>query len=147
MNKIIRTTILSSIALFISQVSSGQGCVAIRSTGGYCGMQHTDSSEWQFNINNRYFKSFRHFVGDEEQKQRQELGTEVINHSMATDLTIQKKLNARWSVMVNMPVLTNSRSSLYEHANVGRYTTHSFGIGDMRLAVYRWLWNPEKLYK
>jgi hypothetical protein len=147
MNKIIITAIFSSITLFTSQITFGQGCVAIRSTGGYCGMQHTDNSEWQFSINNRYFKSFRHFVGDEEQKQRQELGTEVINHSLATDLAIQKKLNARWSVMVDLPILTNSRSSLYEHANVGRYTTHSFGIGDMRIAVYRWLWNPEKLYK
>src|SRR3954469_13706806 len=115
MNKIIITTILSSIALFISQVTSAQGCVAIRSTGGYCGMQHTDSSQWQFSINNRYFKSFRHFVGDEEQKQRQELGTEVINHSSATDLTLIRRLNARWSVMVDLPILANSRSSLYEH--------------------------------
>ncbi|MCW3106263.1 MAG: hypothetical protein JWQ09_769, partial [Segetibacter sp.] len=124
-----------------------QGCVAIRSTGGYCSMQHADSSKWLLSINNRYFKSFRHFVGTEEQKQRQTLGNEVINHSIATDVAITRKIGSRWSFMLDMPILSNSRSSLYEHSNVGRFTTHSFGVGDMRIALYRWLWNPEKLYK
>lgn len=126
---------------------SAQGCVAIRSTGGYCGMQHADSSKWLLSINNRYFKSFRHFVGTEEQKQRIELGNEVINHSTATDIAVTRKLSSRWSIMLDLPILSNTRSSLYEHANVGRYTTRSFGLGDMRIAAYRWLWNPEKLYK
>jgi hypothetical protein len=30
---------------------------------------------------------------------------------------------------------------------VGRYVTHSFGIGDMRLAVYAWLLSPDKMPK
>jgi hypothetical protein len=124
-----------------------QGCVAIRSTGGYCSMQQADSSKWQLTINNRYFKSFRHFVGTDEQKQRMDLGTEVINHSTATDIAITRKLNSRWSLMLDMPILSNARSSLYEHANIGRNTTRSFGLGDMRVVLYSWLWNPEKKYK
>jgi hypothetical protein len=134
------------VILALNKINA-QGCVAIRSTGGYCSMQQADSSKWQLSINNRYFKSFRHFVGTDEQKQRMELGTEVINHSTATDLAITRKINSRWSLMLDLPILSNTRSSLYEHANVGRYSTHSFGLGDMRIAVYRWLWNPEKLYK
>src|SRR5258708_36224108 len=55
-----------------------QGCVAIRSTGGFCtvgGHSTIDStSKWQFTVNNRYYKSFRHYVGTAEQKQRQTLG-------------------------------------------------------------------------
>lgn len=134
-------------AIFVGNSINAQGCVAIRSTGGYCTMQNTDSSKWLLSINNRYFKSFRHFVGTDEQKQRMELGTEVINHSTATDIAITRKFNSGWSFMLDLPILSNARSSLYEHANVGRYTTYSFGLGDMRLAVYKWLWNPEKLYK
>lgn len=110
-------------------------------------MQHADSSKWQLSINNRYFKSFRHFVGTEEQKQRQTLGNEVINHSTATDIAVIRKIGSRWSLMLDLPVLSNSRSSLYEHGNIGRFTTHSFGLGDMRIAAYSWLWNPEKMYK
>ena len=53
----------------------GQGCVAIRSTGGLCTMdEHPDSAvkggAWLFNSNTRYYKSFRHFVGKVEQYQR-----------------------------------------------------------------------------
>ena len=53
--------------------------------------------------------------------------------------------------MVNVPVISNARSSLYEHGLINgtnkfneRHSTHSFGIGDMRIAAYRWLFNPKK---
>lgn len=138
------------ISVFTSSLYS-QGCVAIKSTGGFCTMQHdqseSGSSKWVLSINNRYFKSFRHFVGTEEQKQRLTAGTEVINHQYTADVAITRHINPRWSVMLDIPLLSNARSSLYEHANVGRYSTHSFGLGDMRIAVYSWLLNPEKVRK
>ncbi|MBS1935662.1 MAG: hypothetical protein JST96_16800 [Bacteroidetes bacterium] len=126
-----------------------QGCVAIRSTGGI-GMQHGNSdtaSKWILNINNRYFRSYKHFIGTDEQKQRQTLGTEVINHQYTMDIGITRNINPRWSIFVDMPIEDNSRSSLYEHSNLGRFKTHSFGVGDIRFAVYSWLWDPEKQHK
>jgi len=136
------------ILFFIGYQSYSQGCVAIRSTGGMCTMDHhIDTTKWQLSINNRYFKSYKHFIGTVEQTQRQTLGTEVINHDYTMDIAIQHKLSARWSWMLDIPILANSRSSLYEHNNVGRYLTHSFGIGDIRFAVYSWLVNPEKMPK
>ncbi|MBS1661033.1 MAG: hypothetical protein JST68_08285 [Bacteroidetes bacterium] len=126
-----------------------QGCVAIRSTGGFCaGGGHVDSlSKWQISVNNRYFRSFRHFVGTEEQKQRIAQGTNVINHQYTMDMGIYRILNPRWSLMLDVPIEANSRSSLYEHANLGRFTTHSFGIGDIRLAAYAWIVDPVKMPK
>jgi hypothetical protein len=123
-----------------------QGCVAIHSTGGFCtagkDARMDTTSKWLFSANNRYFRSFRHFVGTDEQKQRQTLGNEVINHQYTLDMAIYRLINARWSIMLNMPIEANSRSSLYEHANLGRYLTHSFGVGDIRIAVYDWLMDP-----
>jgi hypothetical protein len=124
-----------------------QGCVALRSTGGYCTMQHTDDSKWQLSVSGRYFKSFRHFVGKEEQEERVKAGTEVINHQLLMDFALTRKINSRWSVMLDLPLLSNTRSSLYEHQNIGRYTTRSFGIGDMRFAVYAWLLDAAKSHK
>ncbi|MES1159190.1 MAG: hypothetical protein ABUM51_00390, partial [Bacteroidota bacterium] len=67
-----------------------QGCVAIRSTGGFCSAgkeaQIDTTHKWQFSTNNRYFKSYKHFIGTDEQKQRQTLGTEVINHQYTLDM-------------------------------------------------------------
>ena len=43
---------------------------------------------WYLDINNRYFKSYKHFVGKEEQKHREEEGSNVINHSYETDISL-----------------------------------------------------------
>ena len=130
----------------LSLQSNAQGCVAIRSTGGMCTMDHTDTSasKWLFNANNRYFNSFRHFVGTVEQTQRADLGTEVINNAYTLDLAITRNINKRWSVSFDMPILYNTRSSLYEHGGKERHMTSSYGIGDVRFSVYDWILDPVK---
>lgn len=141
--------------LFFVLISAGvyaQGCVAIRSTGGSCSMpMHHDSvafqKHWTFSANNRYFKSFRHFKGKEEQKERLEIGNEVINRQYTLDLVFTRIFNERWSVMVDFPILANNRSSLYEHGFEERHYTSSFGLGDIRVAAYRWLLDPSESKK
>lgn len=152
MNKLfyLSTILVTLICSLSFNKSNAQGCVAIRSTGGMsCDMHHPDdtTSKWQLSINNRYYKSYKHFVGTEEQKQRQTLGNEVINHAYTMDLGLTRELSQRWSVFLDIPIVANSRSSLYEHANVGRYLTHSFGVGDIRFAAYSWLCNPARHHK
>jgi hypothetical protein len=137
----------ASFLVFFTKNATAQGCVAIRSTGGICTMEHSESenpSKWVLNINNRYFKSFRHFVGTKEQKQRVANGSEVINHSYTMDITLTRNLNKWWSFSIDAPILANSRSSLYEHDGKNRFVTHSFGLGDIRLSAYRWVLDPAK---
>jgi hypothetical protein len=134
-----------------------QGCVAIRSTGGFCTAQSMDHqsapSPWTLGINNRYYESYKHFIGTEEQKQRVDSGTNVINHSYTLDLILTRMLTRRWSLSFDMPILANSRSSKYEHygnnstSPNARQSTHSFGIGDIRLTAYYWLIDPVKSTK
>lgn len=123
-----------------------QGCVAIRGVAGVCG-RPADANGWDMNINNRYFKSYKHFVGTEEQKERVENGSEVINHSYELDITATRTFNTRWSVGLTLPIMAFGRSSLYEHDRQNRYSTHSFGIGDIRVAAYRWMFDPAKSHK
>lgn len=131
-----------------SQQLHAQGCVAVRSTGGMCtagtAMADTMPAQWELYANNRYFKSFRHFVGTDEQKQRVQQGTEVINHQYSLDITLLRHLKNGWSLAINLPVNANTRSSLYEHGGnaagpAGRHSTHSFGLGDIRITAYKWL--------
>jgi hypothetical protein len=67
--------------------------------------EHPDSTvsggAWLFNSNSRYYRSYKHFVGNEEQKQRIALGTNVINHSYAQDLTLTRIFNNRWSFSID----------------------------------------------
>ncbi len=141
-----------------------QGCVAIRTVGGLNTMQHAgmmhdgmqhdgmtamkDSSLWDLNVSGRYFKSYRHFNGTDEQKQRVAEATDVRNFSRALDISLVRKINEQWSIGMYLPLLYNERSSLYEHvSNVKgnpRYTTYSQGIGDIRLTAYKWIIAPKE---
>jgi len=136
-------------SILIHQSSYAQGCVAIRSNGGTCTMTANEINQsmqthqaWVFTMNNRYFKSFRHFVGTEEQKQRVAQGSEVINRVFATELGLTRQFNDRWSFAFFAPIISNGRSSLYEHDGKHRNSTSSFGLGDIRFATYYWLVNP-----
>ena len=83
-------------------------------------------------------------MGTAEQKQRIQQGTEVINHSFTCDLSLSRKLKNRWSVSFNIPIISNTRSSLYEHDGKTRHSTSSFGIGDVRLSAAKWLFSEKK---
>lgn len=157
--KLAKHTIILFSLIALYQYSNAQGCVAIRSNGGTCTMMGHDeataakSDFWTFAMNNRYFKSFRHFVGTEEQKQRVQEGTEVINYVFSTELGITRQLNKRWSIALFTPIASNARSSMYEHYGNSstnpnaRRKTHSFGLGDIRFAAYYWLVDPAKTSK
>jgi len=155
MNRVLSTIFLSGFTLLTAIKTQGQGCVALRGSGTSCVMTHADEDQadkWIFNMGGRYFKSYKHFKGREEQKERVVQGTEVINHQTAIDLTLTRILDDRWSVMIDVPLLFNARSSLYEHGLVNgrntfneRHSMHSYGLGDIRIAVYRWLLNPRKV--
>jgi hypothetical protein len=149
-----KLTIILLFSLAINHAAKSQGCVAVRSTGNSCSMDKPDAAtKWQLNLNNRYFKSYKHFVGKEEQHHRVDSGTEVINHTYSLDITLSRKVSSRWSLAVTAPIISNVRSSLYEHyGNTSKNTnarreTKSFGLGDVRLSAYRWMFNPEKSKK
>lgn len=151
-----RLVILTLLFVTFSIYHAGaQGCVAIRSTGSnLCTMMHEDDAagnghnngSWQFNAGYRYYESFRHYVGTAEQKQRLTAQNEVINHAYTVDLSIVRFFNSRWSLAFGVPVLANTRSQVAKWDG-SRYQTHAFGLGDMRLTVYRWMLDPAKARK
>ncbi|WP_460981069.1 hypothetical protein [Spirosoma fluminis] len=163
MKKIISTSALAVACIVIAQApASAQGCVAVRhmSSAAPVGTNSADffkqrTGRWQVSAGYRFFKSYKHFVGDAEQKQRVEQGTQVINVSHAIDLGITYMVNHRLSFSANLPVQDNDRSSLYEHygnavaqnPDQKRFHTGSRGIGDLRISGSYWLVNPVALPK
>lgn len=156
--------------LFIVLMSSlqgfSQGCVAIKNMpctamhglehpAGDSTMAASPTSGWELNLNYRYFRSYKHFVGDKEQKQRVDQGTEVINKVHSFDIAVVRNFKSRFMASLVVPVVFNYRSSLYEHygnsttANPQqkRFATQSAGIGDIRLTVSSWVLNPKKNHK
>ena len=138
--------IIATFIMIAAQQALGQGCVAIKGIGGICN-RPSEAGSWYLDFNNRYFKSYKHFVGKEEQHEREEGGTNVINHSYETDVTLTRVFNSRWSMGMTLPILAFTRSSLYEHDGRSRHSTQSFGIGDIRIAGYRWMFDPKTSHK
>ena len=131
--------------------SYGQGCVAVRNMASCSvGYDSTQKNTWQFSANYRYFRSFRHFRGKEEEEERVEEGTEVINHDNSLLIGINYTANRRFSFGLTIPYMYIDRSSLYEHygnqPGNPRFHTQSQGIGDMRLTGYYSAVQGSRLY-
>lgn len=129
-----------------TQFINAQGCIVIRNISGFGQYNLTDNAftaaDWQLNINNRYFKAFKDYKGTENQKTAKQ--NESIVQSFSTDISIGRLLRNGWSLDLSIPIASNSRTTTLEHGgpNTPRHTTHSFGIGDIRLVAYKWLVQP-----
>lgn len=148
-----RIFLIAAVIAYTLQANA-QGCVAVRGSGGSCMLQNDSAAKgWHFTSSSRYFRSYKHFRGKHEEKNRVEENTEVINQQFTLDLLITRNLTSRFSISAGFPVISNTRSSKYEHYGNSstdpnaRNTTKSFGIGDLRIAGYYWLIDPKKSHK
>jgi hypothetical protein len=118
----------------------GQGCIVARSSSVNGGPEtdggYLSPGEFDFSIGLRHQFSFRHFVGDVEQKQRIQLGTEVMNKINLMNYNLTYQANSRLSFTIDAPLLLASRRS-----NNSPYTTTAQGIGDTIVSAQGWLWD------
>jgi len=134
----------------------GQGCVAIRSqscSGNFVTGSNQSAvlggGDLMASLGYRYFRSFRHFRGTEEEANRVAEGTEVINHFNGIDLGLTYGITDRLALTLIAPFIISDRSSLYEHygnsltsnPNRNRFETQSNGLGDVRLTGSYWLFD------
>ena len=141
-----KLSLLLVAALFITSYARSQGCVVARNISGFGQYNLADNafstSEWQLNINNRYFKAFRDFKGKVDLKTDKQ--NESVVKSFTTNISIGRMLRNGWSLDLSIPFAGNSRTASLEHGgpNTTRRTTNSFGIGDIRFTAYKWLLKP-----
>ena len=139
------TCVWTALALFAAAIPGGklygQGCIVARSSsisggpegeGGYLA-----PGEFQFSVGLRHQFSFRHFVGDVEQKQRIQLGNQVMNKINLLNFNLSYQASHRFSFQVDAPLLLASRRS-----NNSPFTTTAQGIGDTFVSAQGWVWDP-----
>jgi len=138
MKKII---LLSAIVLTTTGKLLSQGCVAIRNVGGMSPdllfKNVGPNDRYILNITNRYFEASKSFRGDKAFSD-----TLVVNKIYTLNLSVLRLFDNGWSVGLNIPISANSRHNGADHKgplSFPKYTTRAFGIGDIRLAVYKWL--------
>ena len=149
-NPMLQKTIITCLlaVLFSITETMAQGCVAIRHFSSCLGNTIENSllgkGDVLIGTNYRYFKSFRHFRGTEQEPDRVTNNTEVINHAHAWDFFATLGISTRVYASLNVPTVINTRSSLYEHGRTERYTTFSRGLGDIRFGLGFWLLDPSE---
>ncbi len=148
MQSIINRILFQFIFLSLASAANleAQGCVAIRHFSSCVGTSLESNllnpGDVQLGINYRYFKSFRHFRGTEEEPDRVANGSEVINHSHSWDFFLTYGISNRLYASLTLPTVINTRSSLYEHGREERNTTFSRGLADVRMGIGYWLLDP-----
>ena len=133
------------VGTFIAVNVHAQGCVAIRHFScGLNGLQGAvlNTGDLSVGTSYRYFRSFRHFRGHEEEVDRLANNTEVVNYAHAMDVNLSYAITNRAFATLTLPFVVNVRSSLYEHGRDERHSSFSRGLADSRIGVGYWLLTP-----
>lgn len=93
-----------------------------------------DKGRWQLSVGFRKQRSHRHFVGTEEQRERAEQGTEVVNNIYLYDVALTYAINRRYNLTVAVPIQRATR-----RRGTSPQVFHSFGIGDISVMGRMWL--------
>jgi hypothetical protein len=145
---------MKKLILFLSTLaiitySWSQGCVAIRNVAGvtpdllFENVQPND--KWLLNLTNRYFEASSTYVGE-----KYITDSLVTNKIYTLNISALRLLDKGWSIAVGLPISANSRRNSKDHGGspqTPKHTTRAFGIGDLRLSVYKWLLNPASTKK
>ena len=157
---------IAAIFLISYYNATAQGCVAVRQMGGVGAMCSSSSynlskGDIQVGTNYRYFHSWRHYVGTEEQPQRQttggghddkgnDRGNAVNIYSHAIDLNFSYGLTNRLQFNLSLPWVNNERSQVLRTTgavkDTFRYSVFAKGLGDVRLGLNYWTIDPAKAH-
>lgn len=99
-------------------------------------------NRWQVSTSWRYQRSHRHFVGPDEQEEREEEGSEVVNTINLAEVAIRYNATPQWSFTLGIPYLIAERSSPIRDANrvvVDRSLTQARGVGDISITARKLL--------
>jgi hypothetical protein len=142
--------------------AAAQGCVAVRQMGGVNPLSSNGytlpKGEFQIGAGYRYFHSWRHYVGTEEQEHRQytggghdangkERGNAVNIYSHAIDLNVSYGLTDRIQLNLTLPYVNNERSQVLRTTtnprDTFRYSVYARGLADIRISANYWVFDPK----
>jgi len=155
MKKTVQSAAVSAALLLSLQAmhsaAHAQGCVAAHSPqpvisgldpGAQANQRHYAGSGLLHGLTvttgYRVYNSWRHFVGTDEQHQREELHNAIVNHVNLFELDLDYQLTPRLSVIASVPGMEATRHGQSSPTNYYR----SGGIGDVTVGVHSWIFRP-----
>lgn len=103
-----------------------------------------EAGQWQMSLSYRGLESNTHYSGSVRQREREELGTFVINKQQVLDLGLSYTLSRRVSLSLGVPLVKASWSIPTPTQPVPgpRAQQDAEGLGDVSLTARSWLWDP-----
>lgn len=114
--------------------------IGVQCSGGEGGSHDSgflDRGKWQLSVGLRKQRSHRHFVGTEEQVDRELQGTEVVNNIYLYDAALTYAVTRRFNLTVAVPFQDATR-----RRGTSPQIFHSIGIGDITVMGRLWMVKP-----
>ncbi len=145
-------SILAIAVIFVfAPRARAQGCIIAHSFGEVGGPTtqggYLQPGHWELTVGYRHQYSFRHYVGSVEQTYREVTHSEVRNRINLVPIDLTYQISRRWSADINVPFEFASRryyiaAGIFRpNSIIGDYGTQ--GMGDVTVAVHRWMWDPK----
>ena len=141
--------VLSIVMLAFFKAAFSQGCIPIRNLVGFGQFAKPsqdpltgEPTKWFLNITQRYFKAHDTYSGTEYVREP-DWGIKTTRVYLI-NFGVTRVFDKGWAVALDVPVLAGSRYAWrFEHVNPdsSKHTTHSFGLGDVRVTGFKWLWD------
>lgn len=119
----------------------------VRQSAPVIGASHTaapEAGQWQMSLSYRGLESSTHYSGSVRQREREELGTFVVNKQQVLDFGLTYHLSRRWNLSLGVPLVKASWSIPTPVAPTPgpRAQQDAEGLGDVSLTARGWLWDP-----
>lgn len=144
---------LSLLALLLYGFAHSQGCIPVRNLvgfgqfirPGYDSLNGTPT-KWLLNVGTRYYEAYQTFEGSD--KVDEAPADRRINKVFITNFSISRMFDNGWSYTIDVPITASSRRAWQEHyADASDITSHSFGLGDIRVTAYKWLFDVSQSHR
>ena len=144
-----KRTILTMLGLALFATAYPQGCIPFRNLVGFGQFAKPDydpvtgqQTKWFLTVTQRYYNSHQTYSGKEfvPENDWQEKTTKLYMINFGATRVLSKG----WAISIDLPLSSGSRTAWRpEHntSDTSARTTHSFGIGDLRITGYKWLWD------
>lgn len=141
--------ILVLFPLLLPGMLYGQGCIPVRNLVGFGQFIQPEYNQlteeplrWVLNVNSRYYKIAEQYIGNTPANVAPE--DLRVNKVYVISFSLTRFWDNGWSATIDVPLSANSRETWQEHnpSDKVRHTVHSFGINDIRITGYKWLWDP-----
>jgi hypothetical protein len=153
-NAAMKKTSTTLLALLLYGIAYTQGCIPVRNLVGFgqfikpkYDSLNGEPTKWLLNVGSRFYQAEQLYNGSTPVSQNPE--DRGVNRVFIINFSVSRMFENGWSYTVDIPISAAARTTWQEHDSTtrDRHTTRSFGIGDVRITAYKWLFDASMSHR